>query len=438
MGSVEALERRELTEAQSFERMRVRLRAVVSPTPPCVDPRALAMRALLVTDRLGQPDLRTKVDSLGRAGACDPASVDDLRLAARAMIHVLSQLGEPSLARGQRPPEALHAEALRLRRRGVEALETLDSDDARLWLGVLGLPFDDIDVVFDLRSLARLYDEYGDVLGATSVAAAQAARRCADALESGPTATQADVEWRPWLGRSFSLTLSLYEDVCRIGRFVTATGGAALSFPSLPTIARARRQGGSPSSPHERARFDQGPPVADPAMSSRPPRDSPPPSAHAPASNPPPSNPPFAAPPPVADPPDLAKASPATVALPPRPQQTGLDEPTRREGRFNVEIEVNVFSDSNFYVGFTENLSGGGLFIATYFVRPLGSRVEMSVRVPGRHNPLMLKGEVRWIREASASDAWPGMGIQFEDISEDDGAAIRGFLATRDPFFFVE
>jgi|CZKU01.1.fsa_nt_gi hypothetical protein len=114
------------------------------------------MRALLVTDRLGQPDLLRKVHSLGRAEACDPRCVEDLRVAARALLHVLSQLGEPSLACGPRLPEALFTEALRLRRMGVEALETLDSDDARLWIGVFGLPFEDVDLVFDLRSLVRL------------------------------------------------------------------------------------------------------------------------------------------------------------------------------------------------------------------------------------------------------------------------------------------
>ncbi len=430
MGSLGAFERRELTEAQSFERMRARLGAVANPAPPFIDPRALAMRALLVTDCLGQPDLLKKLQSLGRAGACDPRSVDDLRVAARALLHVLAQLGEPPLVRGPRPPDALFAEGLQLRRMGVEALETLDSDDARLWIEVFGLPFEDGDVVLDLRSLVRLYDEYGEALGTTSVAAAQAAKHCADALESASGTTETDIEWRPWLGRAFSLTVSLYDDVCRIGRFVTATGGAALAFPSLASIARSRRRG-SMSMPSQRVRSDHRLPSAQPG-----PEMGLPPLSPAP---PPPLPPPRQVPPPIAAPSDPAQP-PAVAARPPTPPPPPprLEEPTRREGRFNVEIEVNVFSDSNFYVGFTENLSGGGLFVATYAVRPLGSVIEMSVRLPGRDQPLILKGEVRWIREASASDAWPGMGIQFDAISEEDRTAIVGFLATREPIFFAE
>jgi hypothetical protein len=108
MGSVEALERCELTEAQSFERMRVRLRAVANAAPPCVDPRALAMRALLVTDRLGQPDLLGKVHSLGRAGACDPRSVDDLRVAARRCSTCSRSSASLSYARPAPSRGALH------------------------------------------------------------------------------------------------------------------------------------------------------------------------------------------------------------------------------------------------------------------------------------------------------------------------------------------
>jgi uncharacterized protein (TIGR02266 family) len=99
---------------------------------------------------------------------------------------------------------------------------------------------------------------------------------------------------------------------------------------------------------------------------------------------------------------------------------------------------VSLFSDSNFYVGFTENLSESGVFVATYFVRPLGSRVEMCVRIDGRDDPLILRGQVRWIRDFSpTSDGCPGMGIQFDDVSDGDRAEIAAFLATRDPLFFA-
>jgi hypothetical protein len=72
-------------------------------------------------------------------------------------------------------------------------------------------------------------------------------------------------------------------------------------------------------------------------------------------------------------------------------------------------------------------------------MRPLGSHVELSVRLPGSPDPLVLRGIVRWVREHSpTSDGHPGMGIQFQAISEKQAAGIAAFLATREPLFFVE
>jgi hypothetical protein len=44
---------------------------------------------------------------------------------------------------------------------------------------------------------------------------------------------------------------------------------------------------------------------------------------------------------------------------------------------------------------------------------------------------------VRWIREFSDSlDVPPGMGIEFEGISEEDSRVIGEFLVARTPLFF--
>jgi uncharacterized protein (TIGR02266 family) len=91
-------------------------------------------------------------------------------------------------------------------------------------------------------------------------------------------------------------------------------------------------------------------------------------------------------------------------------------------------------------MGFTENLSGGGVFIATHLIRPIGSSVEVNLSLPGTPEPLVLHGEVRWVREynSSSSDVWPGMGIRFEDLGQEQEALIRQFLQTREPLFFTD
>jgi uncharacterized protein (TIGR02266 family) len=109
---------------------------------------------------------------------------------------------------------------------------------------------------------------------------------------------------------------------------------------------------------------------------------------------------------------------------------------SRAHRRFSIELEVSLNSDSNFYMGLTQNLSNGGLFIATHLVKPIGSEVEIRLRVPTSDAPLALQGVVRWVREFQHDEASPGMGIQFENPSADDLRVIEDFLATRTPLFF--
>jgi uncharacterized protein (TIGR02266 family) len=105
--------------------------------------------------------------------------------------------------------------------------------------------------------------------------------------------------------------------------------------------------------------------------------------------------------------------------------------------RLALELEVSLESDSNFYMGLTENLSNGGIFVATHVVKPIGTSVALVLRLPTLKTPLHLAGRVRWVREFSeALEAPPGMGIEFEGISKEDSRAIGEFLTTRTPLFF--
>ena len=95
---------------------------------------------------------------------------------------------------------------------------------------------------------------------------------------------------------------------------------------------------------------------------------------------------------------------------------------------------MGIATDSNFYVGFTENLSATGVFVATYAAKPIGSRVEIALTMPSGE-PMRVKGVVRWTRDATA-DGWPGVGIAFESLSADEERRIQSFLALREPIFF--
>lgn len=115
----------------------------------------------------------------------------------------------------------------------------------------------------------------------------------------------------------------------------------------------------------------------------------------------------------------------------------GSDAAPRREhSRFAVDLDVTVGSDHNFYAGFAENLSAGGVFIATHKLKPVGSKIELTINLPDSAQ-LRATGEVRWIRVFNEqSDTPPGMGVRFDDLAEASVALIQDFLARRDPLFF--
>jgi uncharacterized protein (TIGR02266 family) len=109
----------------------------------------------------------------------------------------------------------------------------------------------------------------------------------------------------------------------------------------------------------------------------------------------------------------------------------------RRTVRASLATEVNLFSHSNFYTGFTEDISEGGVFVASYGLLPVGTTVAVNLGLPGGFE-IEATGTVRWLRCSSGEDGTepPGMGIQFTWIGEDDRELIREFVRHRSPLFF--
>lgn len=124
----------------------------------------------------------------------------------------------------------------------------------------------------------------------------------------------------------------------------------------------------------------------------------------------------------------------------PKPEALSRDfTPQRRHARVPFEVEVNVESDHNFYTGFTQNISEGGLFIATSRLLALGSKIQFSFRFSGSSEPVSIYGVVRWIREHSpmTEDAPAGMGVQFVDLAPAVAAQIDQFIRRqRDTIFY--
>lgn len=109
----------------------------------------------------------------------------------------------------------------------------------------------------------------------------------------------------------------------------------------------------------------------------------------------------------------------------------------RTHERVELEADVSLYSDTNFWSGYTEDVSEGGLFVASWHLHPIGTQVEVAFELPtGR--AIRTRGEVRWLRETSDEGTRPGMGVRFLALDPDDHAAIRAFVKHRAPLFYDE
>ncbi|MFN3197811.1 MAG: TIGR02266 family protein [Bradymonadia bacterium] len=111
----------------------------------------------------------------------------------------------------------------------------------------------------------------------------------------------------------------------------------------------------------------------------------------------------------------------------------------RQHARLDLQIEVDINSEHNFYTGFTRNISEGGLFIATSQIIDMGSILEFKFTLHPDPEPILVKGKVRWVRELNEfTDDMPcGMGIQFIDLDPHTQSRIDRFIEQlRDSLFY--
>ena len=83
--------------------------------------------------------------------------------------------------------------------------------------------------------------------------------------------------------------------------------------------------------------------------------------------------------------------------------------------------------------------SEGGLFVATRAELPLGAEVELKFALPNGR-VVQVHGTVRWRRAPDDRHPLiePGVGIQFGELGAEDLAAVREFVAQREPILTEE
>ena len=108
----------------------------------------------------------------------------------------------------------------------------------------------------------------------------------------------------------------------------------------------------------------------------------------------------------------------------------------QRHERIVLKAQVSVKSQTNFFVGFSENISEGGVFISTQSPPNVGEEIEVNIpTLDGGEE--VVKGIVRWHR-AMGDGTVSGCGVQFVDISDAASKAIEILIETlkKEPLFF--
>lgn len=121
----------------------------------------------------------------------------------------------------------------------------------------------------------------------------------------------------------------------------------------------------------------------------------------------------------------------------------GVAPPPSEEDRrlktmqLQVESTLDMQSDTQFYTGLSGRIDEGGIFVATFDVKPINSKVSVSFTLPSGE-AIVTKGFVRWVREYNPAnpDVVPGMGVGFTGLSDADRKAIERYAEKRAPLFY--
>ncbi|HEX5645689.1 MAG TPA: PilZ domain-containing protein, partial [Nitrospira sp.] len=88
-------------------------------------------------------------------------------------------------------------------------------------------------------------------------------------------------------------------------------------------------------------------------------------------------------------------------------------------------------TDSN---GVTCEIGGGGIFIETTSPQSIGTDLTLELVLPDDHTrPITARGKVAWIRPREERHVfYPGMGVQFTEISDDARTRIVNMVKSLD------
>ena len=102
------------------------------------------------------------------------------------------------------------------------------------------------------------------------------------------------------------------------------------------------------------------------------------------------------------------------------------DDP-RSHQRHSARARVS-FSGQHSGTGKMENLSRGGLFVATRTRARVHQQLQIRFLIPGQRRRHFAVCEVRWLRPTVPDRQTPGMGLRFIDLDPHTSAALEAFV----------
>jgi uncharacterized protein (TIGR02266 family) len=115
-----------------------------------------------------------------------------------------------------------------------------------------------------------------------------------------------------------------------------------------------------------------------------------------------------------------------------------MGEEQRQAPRVPLQVEVTLESEHNFFSGIANNVSEGGIFVATTSPPPVGSEVGFELVLGGER--FLVMGVVRWVRGESAASSGAPAGCGVKWVHLEDGAleAILHFIDVRQTDLYEE
>jgi len=112
-----------------------------------------------------------------------------------------------------------------------------------------------------------------------------------------------------------------------------------------------------------------------------------------------------------------------------------VDAPREPRTAIGLRVKLSYGSVDEFVERFATNISRGGVFIRTRDPKPIGTQVDLELKLASGETVIRSRGVVRWVAQESPSahpPVAPGMGIQFLSLDEASRAVIERMVTRQD------